>query len=63
MEPGKVFPHNLRHLFARRYYQIYKSIKNLADILGHSSLDTTRLYLITSGEEHARQMEQFGLVR
>lgn len=62
VEPGKVFPHNLRHLFARTYYSIEKDISRLADILGHSNIDTTRIYTIESGRIHARQMERMGLV-
>ena len=62
VEPSKVFPHNLRHLFAATYYQAYKDIVKLADVLGHSSIETTRIYLVTSGAEHARQMERPGLV-
>ena len=60
--PGKVFPHNLRHLFARTYYSMKKDIAKLADILGHSSINTTRIYIISTGEEHRRQMEKLGLV-
>lgn len=59
---SKVFPHNLRHLFARSFYRISRDIVKLADILGHSSIETTRIYLISSGETHARQMERLGLV-
>lgn len=59
---SKVYPHNLRHLFARQYYQMYQDVVKLADILGHSSIQTTRIYLISTGEEHARQIEQLGLV-
>ncbi|MCD7922651.1 MAG: site-specific integrase [Clostridiales bacterium] len=62
VESEKVFPHNLRHLFARTYYRIYKDIAKLADILGHTSIETTRLYLISTGEEHAEQIESLGLV-
>lgn len=62
VEPGKVFPHNLRHLFATTFYRAYKDIVKLADVLGHSSIETTRIYLITPGDEHARQMERLGLV-
>ncbi|MCD7737568.1 MAG: tyrosine-type recombinase/integrase [Lachnospiraceae bacterium] len=62
VDPEKVFPHNLRHLFARTWYDAYRDISKLADILGHSSVETTRLYLISTGEEHARQMERLGLV-
>lgn len=59
---SKVFPHNLRHLFARTFYTICKDIVKLADVLGHSSVDTTRIYLISTGETHARQMNRMGLV-
>lgn len=62
IEPSKVFPHNLRHLFARTYYAIEKDIARLADILGHSSIDTTRIYTMESGKIHARQMDKMGLV-
>lgn len=58
----KVFPHNLRHLFALTYYRRHKDIVKLADLLGHSSVDTTRIYLIMSGEEHRRELEALGLV-
>ena len=59
---GKVFPHNLRKLFARTYYGIQKDIAKLADILGHSSIDTTRIYIVTTGTEHRRQIERLGLL-
>ena len=62
VKPSKVFPHNLRHLFARTFYKSSKDIAKLADVLGHSSVDTTRIYLISSGEMHARQMDRLGLV-
>lgn len=62
IEPGKVFPHNLRHLFARTYYSIEKDLSRLADILGHSNVNTTRIYTIESGTVHARQMERMGLI-
>ncbi len=62
VEEGKVFPHNLRHLFARLYYGVCKDIVKLADVLGHSSLETTRIYLITTGEEHCRELDKLGLV-
>ena len=62
VDPEKVFPHNLRHLFARTYYSIEKDISRLADILGHSNIDTTRIYTIESGKIHARQVERMGLV-
>ncbi len=58
----KVFPHNLRHLFARTFYEREKDIAKLADIMGHSSIDTTRIYTITSGREHRRCMDALGLV-
>ena len=60
--PSKVFPHNLRHLFATTFYQASKDIVKLADVLGHASIETTRIYLITSGQEHQRQLERLGLV-
>lgn len=62
VKPTKVFPHNLRHLFASAYYRAYKDIVKLADVLGHSSLETTRIYLLTSGAEHQRQLDRLGLV-
>ncbi len=62
VNPNKVFPHNLRHLFARTFYGIEKDIAKLADILGHSSIDTTRIYIITTGDEHRRRMEQMRLI-
>lgn len=60
--PTKVFPHNLRHLFATIFYKACKDIVKLADVLGHSSIETTRIYLVTSGTEHQRQLERLGLV-
>lgn len=60
--PSKVFPHNLRHLFATAYYRVYHDIVKLADMLGHSSIETTRIYLISSGQEHQRQLERLGFV-
>ncbi len=62
VEESKVFPHNLRHLFARTFYRIYKDIVKLADVLGHSSIETTRIYLISTGAEQARQLERLGLI-
>ena len=59
---GKVFPHNLRHLFARTYYGLEKDIVRLADILGHSSIDTTRIYTMESGSAHRRQLEKMRLM-
>ena len=59
----KVFPHNLRHLFARTFYSIDKDIAHLADILGHTSVNTTRIYIMESGETHRRQIEKMHLLR
>lgn len=59
----KVFPHNLRHLFARTYYALQKDIVRLADILGHSSVNTTRIYTMETGEEHRRQIQKLGLLQ
>ena len=59
---GKVFPHNLRHLFARTFYRACQDVVKLADILGHSSIETTRIYLLTTGTEHLRQLERLGLL-
>ena len=56
VEPGKVFPHNLRHLFARTYYALEKDLSRLADILGHANIATTRIYTAESGAVHARQI-------
>lgn len=58
----KVFPHNLRHLFARRFYSIHKDVIRLADILGHSSVNTTRIYTMESGEMHRIQIQKLGLL-
>lgn len=62
VNPQKVFPHNLRHLFARTFYDIEKDIAKLADILGHSSINTTRIYIITTGNEHRQRMENMRLI-
>ncbi|MDE6923434.1 MAG: site-specific integrase [Oscillospiraceae bacterium] len=62
VEPTKVFPHNLRHLFATAFYQATRDIVRLADVLGHSSIDTTRIYLAATGEEHVRQLERLRLI-
>ena len=59
---SKVFPHNLRHLFARTFYQASRDVARLADLLGHSSIETTRIYLISTGAEHVRQLDRLGLV-
>lgn len=62
VHPQKVFPHNLRHLFARVFYGIEKDIAKLADILGHSSVNTTRIYIISTGSEHRKRMENMHLI-
>ena len=62
VEPGKVFPHNFRHLFATTFYKACKDIARLADVLGHSSIETTRIYLAVSGAEQARQLDKLRLV-
>ena len=62
VSPEKVFPHNLRHLFARTFYGIEKDIAKLADILGHSNINTTRIYIITTGAEHKQRMERMRLI-
>lgn len=59
---SKVFPHNLRHLFARTYYSVEKDIVRLADILGHSSVNTTRIYTMENGEIHRQQIQKLGLL-
>lgn len=63
VNPKKVYPHNLRHLFARCYHEKKNDIAMLADVLGHSSIDTTRIYLMTAGEEHKKIINKLGLVR
>ena len=62
VNPDKVFPHNLRHLFARTFYKLEKDIAKLADNLGHSSINTTRIYIISTGCEHLKRMENMRLV-
>lgn len=62
VQESKVFPHNLRHLFARTFYKVCRDVAKLADVLGHSSIETTRIYLISTGAEHARQLNRLGLV-
>ena len=59
---SKVYPHNFRHLFATAFYRASRDIVKLADVLGHSSIETTRIYLLTSGAEHQRQLDRLGLV-
>lgn len=60
--PTKVFPHNLRHLFARTFYQATRDVAKLADVLGHSSIETTRIYLISTGAQHRRDLDRLRLV-
>ena len=60
--PSKVFPHNLRHLFARTFYRVCRDIVKLADVLGHSSVETTRVYLISTGAEHAKVLARMHLL-
>ena len=62
VEPRKVFPHNLRHLFATVFYRACRDIVKLSDLLGHSSIETTRIYLVTSGAEHQRTLDRLGLI-
>ena len=62
VESSKVFPHNLRHLFARCFYAIDRDLAKLADILGHSNINTTRIYIISSGREHRQRMDALRLV-
>lgn len=62
VKPSKVYPHNLRKLFARTFYTMKKDIAKLADVLGHSSINTTRIYIMTTGTEHRRQMDCLGLI-
>jgi len=63
VNPSKVFPHNLRKLFARTFYKIEKDIAKLADILGHGNIETTRIYIMTTGREHQKQIDRLGLVQ
>lgn len=62
VESSKVFPHNLRHLFARTFYRVCRDVAKLADVLGHSSIETTRIYLISTGAEHEKALEKLELV-
>ncbi len=62
VEASKVYQHNLRHLFARTFYKACRDVVKLADVLGHSSINTTRIYLISTGEEHLKELERLGLV-
>lgn len=60
--PSKVFLHNLRHLFARTFYRVCRDVAKLTDVLGHSSIETTRIYLLSTGAEHAKVLEQLRLI-
>lgn len=62
VEQTKVFPHNLRHLFATTFYKQTKDIVKLSDVLGHTSINTTRIYLISTGKEHLNELERLRLV-
>ena len=62
VKESKVFPHNLRKLFARTFYELDRDIAKLADVLGHSSINTTRIYIMTTGAEHRRQIERMKLL-
>ena len=62
VEASKVFPHNLRHLFARTFYKVCKDVAKLADVLGHSSIETTRIYLISTGAEHLQTLNKLNLL-
>ena len=63
VERGKVYPHNLRSLFARSFYSACHDVVRLADVLGHSSIETTRIYLLSTGKEYIRQLDKLGLVQ
>lgn len=62
VDPHKVFPHNLRHLFAKTFYTLNKDIAKLADLLGHASIETTRIYIMETGAAHARLLERMHLL-
>lgn len=62
VEPSKVFPHNLRHLFATVFCRAYRDIVKLADILGHSNIGITRIYLLSTGAEYAEQLDRLNLI-
>ena len=62
VSPSKVFPHNLRHLFARTFYRVCRDVVQLSDVLGHSSVETTRIYLASTGDEYVRRMNRLGLI-
>ena len=61
VDPKKIFPHNLRHLFASTFYEKEKDILHLADILGHKNVNTTRIYTLATGEVHRAQIESLNL--
>ena len=61
-EEGKVFPHNLRHLFAKSYFAVEKNLPHLADVLGHSSIETTRIYVAVSAAAHERTLNRMRLI-
>ena len=63
VSPQKVFPHNLRHLFARTYYSLQKDVVRLADVLGHANVNTTRIYTMETGEIHQKQIQHLGLLQ
>ena len=60
---GKVYPHNFRKLFAREFYSHYKDLAALADVLGHSSVETTRIYIMTTGTEYRKQINSLALIK
>ena len=62
VEPQKVYPHNLRHLFARSFYEVEKNLSHLADILGHSSIETTRIYVASSYRNFDRILDKMQLI-
>lgn len=62
VELSKIYPHALRKLFARTYYNMERDVAKLADLLGHSSVDTTRIYIMSTGQEHKKSLEQLGLL-
>lgn len=62
VELKKVFPHNLRHLFARTYYKVTRNLAELASLLGHSSIETTRIYLLTTAESHQKKLSRLNMI-
>lgn len=63
IEGKKIFPHNLRHLFARVYYQSTRDITGLADLLGHSNINVTRIYTSNTGEIYQKQLDQMNILK